>query len=435
MELIRLSNNIFMQPEPFKLKSILLKFSEDQLEQQFLLFYERDTRVSIRNGFLLAFTCWTAGIGLIYLIIPEHILKLSIAIIIVLYPYFVFVIYATYRDQYLGKYQLMGAISNGLAGLLGIYVISFFPNSEYTTLIFLIIVQFFGSYIIRLRFLHILNATLFYVLIFQLYLAFFANIDKANLIALSFFLWVSEICVLFTGYISEHTSRVVFIQQKTIQEQKDRIQNEQEKSENLLLNILPESIAQRLKNKDSVIADSFENISVLFADLVGFTSLSARLSPEEIVTLLNDIFSRFDDWVDSYGLEKIKTIGDSYMVVGGLPVPQMDHVPKMALLALNMQQEVSRLNSQLNHYLSLRIGIHIGPVVAGVIGTKKFSYDVWGDTVNTASRLESHGVDGQIQVSKDMYEVLKDDFSFEERGLVNLKGKGELPTYILVGEK
>ena len=335
-----------MRSESFKPKSIFLRFSDEQLEQQFRLFYEKDTRASIRNGFLLAFACWTSGIGLIYLIVPEHILKLSLSIIIVLYPYFLFVIYSTYSDQYLGKYQLMGAISNGLAGILGIYVISFFPNSEYTTLIFLIIVQFFGSYIIRLRFLYILNATLVYVLIFQLYLTLFSNTDKVNLIALSFFLWVSEICVLFTGYISEYTSRVVFIQQKKIQEQKDTIQKEQEKSESLLLNILPKSIAQRLKNQESVIADSFENISVLFADLVGFTALSAKLSPEELVTLLNDIFSRFDKWVDSYGLEKIKTSGDSYMVVGGLPLPQKDHPKKMASLALHMQQEVSEINSE-----------------------------------------------------------------------------------------
>ena len=156
--------------------------------------------------------------------------------------------------------------------------------------------------------------------------------------------------------------------------------------------------------------------------------LAAKLSPEELVTLLNDIFSRFDKWVDSYGLEKIKTSGDSYMVVGGLPLPQKDHAKKMASLALHMQKEVSHLNSELNQALAIRIGIHIGPVVAGVIGTKKFSYDVWGDTVNTASRLESHGIDGQIQVSKDMYDVLKDDFIFEERGLVKLKGKGEFPT-------
>lgn len=220
-----------------------------------------------------------------------------------------------------------------------------------------------------------------------------------------------------------------------VSETKKLLKKEQVKSESLLLNILPRSIAQRLKDQDSVIADSFDNISVLFADLVGFTSLSARMSPEEIVTLLNDIFSRFDKWVDFYGLEKIKTIGDSYMVVGGLPVPQEDHARKMALLALHMQQEVSWLDSELNDDLALRIGIHIGPVVAGVIGTKKFNYDVWGDTVNTASRLESTGVIGQTQVSKNLYEVLKDDFIFEDHGLVKLKGKGELPTYILKREK
>lgn len=245
--------------------------------------------------------------------------------------------------------------------------------------------------------------------------------------------------VTYTGIafvvINFTTGYFTYITAIEISETRKLLKKEQEKSENLLLNILPKSIAQRLKEQDSVIADSFDNISVLFTDLVGFTPLSAKLSPEELVTLLNDIFSRFDKWVDFYGLEKIKTSGDSYMVVGGLPLPYKDHAKNMASLALHMQQELSQFNSELNQSLTIRIGIHIGPVVAGVVGTKKFSYDVWGDTVNTASRLESHGVDGQIQVSKGIYDVLKDDFIFEERGLVKLKGKGELPTYLLKREK
>jgi len=210
---------------------------------------------------------------------------------------------------------------------------------------------------------------------------------------------------------------------------------EREKSNKLLLNILPKKIAQILKKKEGVIAERFSEVSVLFADLVGFTSISKILPPEELVTLLNDIFCRFDDLINLLGLEKIKTIGDAYMAAGGLPEPRKDHAEAIANLALEMLQALTHFNAENQQAFDIRIGIHTGSVVAGVIGVKKFVYDVWGDTVNTASRMESHGISGQIQVSEKTYEILKDGYEFKERGIINVKGKGEMYTYLLQGIK
>ena len=210
---------------------------------------------------------------------------------------------------------------------------------------------------------------------------------------------------------------------------------EREKTEHLLLNILPESIAKRLKQKEVTIADSFEEVTVLFGDIVGFTKLSSQISPRELVGLLNEIFSRFDRLVEQYGLEKIKTIGDSYMVVGGLPLIRTDHAEAIANFALDMQQELETFNAETGQAFRMRIGINTGPVVAGVIGIKKFIYDLWGDTVNTASRMESHGLPGTIHVSSTTYERLQDNYLFQERGIIQVKGKGEMTTYLLTSRK
>ena len=209
---------------------------------------------------------------------------------------------------------------------------------------------------------------------------------------------------------------------------------EQEQGERLLLNILPKVIAQRLKQLESTIADNFEEVTVLFADIVGFTELSARFPPAQVVELLNRIFSAFDELSDYYGLEKIKTIGDAYMVVGGLPTPRPDHAEATANMALDMQQVITKFNNQNNQTLSIRIGINTGPVVAGVIGIKKFSYDLWGDTVNIASRMESQGLPDKIQVTEFTYKKLQDNYLFEERGTIQVKGKGKMTTYFLGGK-
>jgi class 3 adenylate cyclase len=208
---------------------------------------------------------------------------------------------------------------------------------------------------------------------------------------------------------------------------------EQERSERLLLHVLPASIAARLKAGEGVIADAFPEVTVLFADLVDFTRRSQRTSPAQVVQALNELFSVFDRLAQRHGLEKIKTIGDAYMVAGGLPQPQPDHAQAVAEMALAMQTEVARRVDPSGQPLAVRIGIDTGPVEAGVIGTAKFSYDLWGDTVNTASRMESHGVAGCIQVTERTYQRLRDGYRFQRRGPIQVRGMGEMVTYFLVG--
>ncbi|HRY30607.1 MAG TPA: adenylate/guanylate cyclase domain-containing protein, partial [Elusimicrobiota bacterium] len=207
------------------------------------------------------------------------------------------------------------------------------------------------------------------------------------------------------------------------------------RSETLLLNILPASIAKRLKeHPDATIADDYPSATVLFADLVGFTEMCTLLSPNETVDLLNRIYSHFDTLAEKYGLEKIKTIGDAYMVVGGVPVETDRHARSVGLFALRLQ-EIAKSFSFEQGAISLRIGIHTGRLVAGVIGKKKFSYDVWGDTVNIANRMESHGVPGKIHCSEAFHAQARADFDFTERGEVDIKGKGKMRTYFLEKQK
>jgi len=205
----------------------------------------------------------------------------------------------------------------------------------------------------------------------------------------------------------------------------------QERSESLLLNILPKEIVAILKNEPRTIADHFEGASVLFADVVNFTPMSASMTPTELVELLNEVFSYFDVLSDRYGLEKIKTIGDCYMVASGVPRPRADHAQALTRMALEMREHVSQREFQ-GRKLVFRIGINSGPVVAGVIGRKKFIYDLWGDAVNTASRMESHGQEGIIQITRDTYELIKDDFVCEPHGTVQVKGKGEMEVWFVI---
>ncbi|MBD2462440.1 adenylate/guanylate cyclase domain-containing protein [Oscillatoria sp. FACHB-1407] len=216
---------------------------------------------------------------------------------------------------------------------------------------------------------------------------------------------------------------------------RQELEEEQKKSERLLLNILPEAVARQLKQEHRTIAESFAEATVLFADIVGFTELSSNVPPQEMVTLLNQIFSKFDRLAEHHGLEKIKTIGDSYMVVGGLPIEREDHVEAIAEMALDMLEAIAEFNSTRSRPFNIRVGINTGPVVAGVIGVKKFIYDLWGDTVNVASRMESQGLPGRIQVTSAIYERLKHRYEFQPRGDIYVKGKGEMMVYLLMARK
>jgi class 3 adenylate cyclase len=223
---------------------------------------------------------------------------------------------------------------------------------------------------------------------------------------------------------SEHLEDLVKVRTKELSEEKQT-------SERLLLNVLPGPIADRLKGGENLIVDRFESVTVLFADIVGFTALSALTSPEKLVTMLNELFSMFDRLAERHGLEKIKTIGDAYMVVAGIPQPVADHAVAIAHMALDMLTAIADYAKRTDSELTIRVGVHTGPVVAGVIGEKKFIYDLWGDTVNTASRMESHGLPGRVHVSAAAYELLKATFELEARGEIEIKGKGVMRTYLI----
>ena len=213
------------------------------------------------------------------------------------------------------------------------------------------------------------------------------------------------------------------------------LRGEQAKSENLLLNILPKEIAAILKNENRTIADHYNEASVLFADMVGFTALSARLEPVEMVELLNEAFSFFDSLLDKYDVEKIRTIGDSYMVASGVPRRRSDHAQALAAMALEMRDYLATHTFCNGQHVDFRIGINSGSMIGGVIGRRKFVYDVWGDAVNIASRMESHGLGGAVQITQATYELIKAEFVCEPRGTVNVKGKGEMEVWLVISAK
>lgn len=213
------------------------------------------------------------------------------------------------------------------------------------------------------------------------------------------------------------------------------LKHEQAKSERLLLNVLPEPVARRLKEHEGIIADACPGVTVLFADIVGFTPLSERLSASDLVALLDRVFARWDQLAADHGVEKIKTIGDAYMVAGGIPLPREDHAEAIAEMALAMGPEFGRLAGETGHALQVRIGIDTGPVVAGVIGRAKFIYDLWGDTVNTASRMESYAPPGTIQVTERTFERLRARYEFHPRETIDVKGKGPMNPYLLLGRR
>lgn len=243
--------------------------------------------------------------------------------------------------------------------------------------------------------------------------------------------WRPLTIIATVASVSLFAAVVALYYRRRVERAEAELAEQHARAESLLLNILPESTARRLEAGERVIADGAEDVSVLFADLVGSTRLASTFSPHDLVALLNEVFSTFDDLTVRYGLEKIKTVGDSYVAVGGLVAPDPDHLTAAADLALAMRDRIGHHRTG-DGPLKIRIGLHVGPVVAGVIGKRKFSYDLWGDTVNIASRMESTGLAGRIQVTRAVRDRLSADFAFEPRGSIEVKGKGSMDTYLLV---
>lgn len=296
----------------------------------------------------------------------------------------------------------------------------------------IVLFVYYGCTIIRLPPATAAVAITPYVLMQQAFILDSFTGDPARRIAFSVVLWVAVVSGLLLSWVLERVSRDTFRQERVIESQQRVIEQERERSERLLLGILPGPIAERLKTEPGTIAEAHDHVTVLFADVVGFTALASRITATELVALLNEVFSRFDRLVAEHGVEKIKTIGDAYMAVAGVPEPRADHARAMADLALAMRAAVRTLASETRHALDFRIGLHTGPVIAGVIGTSKFAYDLWGDTVNMAARMESHGVPGEIQVTEELARLLRPHgYGLRARGPVEVKGRGAIPTWFL----
>jgi class 3 adenylate cyclase len=289
-----------------------------------------------------------------------------------------------------------------------------------------------GPFIGRLRVTSQLAYTILTVLLYDVLDALVSHSAAAVVASMNLtFVSMGAIGALSARQMEIH-AREGFLQRRVIRAQVEDLKVQRERADGLLANILPDAIARLLKTDRRAIAEGFTDATVGFADIVGFTKMSARLTPEELVRRLNQIFSAFDDMVDELGLEKIKTIGDAYMVAGGLHDRHAgDHPQAVADFALRMQGFVKEYGAKIGEPLSIRVGLHTGPVVAGVIGKRKFIYDVWGDTVNTASRMESHSLPGEIQVSEDAYVRLAKDFALEDRGEIDVKGKGMMHVWFL----
>jgi len=320
----------------------------------------------------------------------------------------------------------------GIAAMISITREAEFGNRFYFT--GLILVSMWGYGLSRLRFGYAIVANLVIMMGYE-----FTSIVVKQLLASetgiviftmhNFFFLGANVIGMFTSYALERYSRLDFLQKYAIQEQRDQ-------ADKLLYNVLPEEIAERLKRNHETIAEEFSSASVLFADIVNFTSISARFGLHEVVDMLNDLFSHFDELVEKYDVEKIQVAGDGYMVAAGVPTPRPDHAIVLAQLALDMRDYVEREEFLAGkHPIEIRIGLNSGSLLAGVIGRKKYFYALWGDMVNTASRMESHGERGKIQITRATYELIKDDFECQYVGKIDVKGKGIMETWHLIAKK
>jgi class 3 adenylate cyclase len=387
-----------------------------EIEEQFQADYYKNTRSSTRIALILGFFLYSLfGVLDMYAVPISRDIVWFIRYAIVA-PVIVFVLIASYVGLFQKHVQTLLSVVIAVSGLGIVAMIAVTREAElgnrfyFTGLILIILVGYeYASIAVK----HLLESESGFVL-FTMHNFFFLG---ANVIG------------IFTSYTLERYSRREFLQKYTFQEQRDQ-------SDKLLFSILPERIAEKLKQGRETIAEEFSSASVLFADIVNFTPISARFGPREVVDMLNELFSGFDQLVDKYSVEKIQVAGDGYMLAAGVPTPRKNHAIVLAHLALEMMEYVKRqkfLGGR--HAIEIRIGLNSGPLIGGVIGRKKFVYALWGDMVNTASRMESHGASGKIQITRATYELVKDHFECEYIGEIDVKGKGKLEAWHLLRAK
>ncbi len=406
-----------------------LRFARPRTEADYRAWYARQAMPFLRVTYLativfvfpaMLFGSWTAA--------PQSIRPVAAWVLLVLTPLAVAGFAGTYREWMV---RWNGPISVFMNSFIGssIVLLLFRPVGRPDIATGATVASAFYAFgILRMHPGQALVAVLPYFLLDEILVA---RLSPASLVPYSCLTVVTLSGGLILAWTLDRTSRNSYRQQRIIEAQQAEIARERDRADDLLYNVLPATIADRLKRDPSRIAEHFAAVTVLFADIAGFTPISAEMSPHDLVAALDEVFTAFDEIAARNGLEKIKTIGDAYMAVGGVPTPRADHAAAVARTALEMREVTARLRFLGAHQLRMRIGIHSGPAVAGVIGKKKFIYDLWGDTVNTASRMESHGAPGEIQVSDAARAALGDAFVFEERGVSEIKGKGPMRTWWL----
>ena len=409
----------------------------DEVEEEFREDYHINTISTTRLALFLGLILFSLfGILDIYAVpISKNIVWFIRYAIIA--PTIIFAIIASYFDFFQRHVQTLMGIVVAISGLGIVTMISITREAEFGNRFYftgLILVSMWGYSLSRLRFWYAIIANLAIMAGYE-----FASIAMKHLLETetgiviftmhNFFFIGGNIIGMFASYALERYTRRDFIQKYTIQAQRDQ-------ADKLLYNVLPERIAEKLKQGKETIAEEFSSATVLFADIVNFTPISAHFAPHEVVEMLDELFSNFDELVDKYGVEKIQVAGDGYMVAAGVPKPRPDHAIVLAQLALDMQACVKEGNFlDGKHPVEIRIGLNSGPVLGGVIGRKKYFYALWGDTVNTASRMESHGFKGKIQITRATYELVKDEFECEYVGVIAVKGKGEMDVWHLMARK
>lgn len=413
-----------------------LRFPEE-VEEEFLEDYHLNTVSTTRLALFLGLILFSLfGILDLYAVPISKNIVWFIRYAIVA-PIIIFVIIVSYIDFFQKHVQLLMGIVVAISGLGIVAMISITREAEFGNRFYftgLILVSMWGYSLSRLRFWYAIIANLLIMAGYE-----FASIVMKHLLDTetgiviftmhNFFFVGGNIIGMFASYALERYTRRDFIQKYTIQAQRDQ-------ADKLLYNVLPERIAEQLKHGTETIAEEFSSATVLFADIVNFTPISARYAPHEVVDMLDELFSNFDELVDKYAVEKIQVAGDGYMAAAGVPTPRPDHATVLAQLALDMLDCVKHekfLDGK--HPIEIRIGLNSGSLLGGVIGRKKYFYALWGDTVNTASRMESHGFRGKIQITRATYEFVKDEFECEYIGVIPVKGKGEMDVWHLIARK
>jgi class 3 adenylate cyclase len=413
-----------------------LQFPQE-IEEQFQADYHNNTRSSTRIALILGLFLYSLfGILDLYAVPISRDVVWFIRYAIVA-PLIIFVLIASYVGLFQKHAQTLLSIVSAVSGLGVVAMIAVTREVELGNRFYftgLILISMWAYGLLRLRFWYAVLANLIILVGYE-----YASIAVKHLLESgtglvlftmhNFFFLGANVVGIFTSYTLERYSRREFLQKHTFQEQRDQ-------SDKLLFSILPERIAEKLKQSQETIAEEFSSASVLFADIVNFTPISARFEPREVVDMLNELFSGFDQLVDKYSVEKIQVAGDGYMLAAGVPTPRKNHALILADLALEMMEYVKRhkfLGGRQN--IEIRIGLNSGPLIGGVIGRKKFVYALWGDMVNTASRMESHGASGKIQITRATYELIKDRFECEYVGEIDVKGKGKMEAWYLLGAK